>query len=459
MMAYPETKVEAQQHVTGQVITPADTDYEQIRRGWNLALDQYPALILVAATAQDVVTGVRFANQQGLGIAIRATGHGVQYPADDNLLIVTSRLTGVEVDVKNRTVRVEAGAKWQQVLAQVTPHGLAPLLGSSPYVGVTGYTLGGGIGWLARKYGLAADSVRRIEVVTADGVLRQASATENSDLFWGLRGGGGNFGVVTALEFGLYPVPTIYGGNLIYSGENALDGLRFYRDWVKTAPDELTSSIAIIKFPNAPQLPEALRGKIQVILRAAYTGSAADGQAYIQKWVDWREPLTNTFHEMPFAEIGTISNDPVDPAAGYGSNEMFNELSDAAIATIVRRATDPASPLVMAELRHAGGAIARVAADANAIGNRDASFYFQIGGPLFTPEAKTASIAYIRQFKADLKPYLRGGVYLNFMSGDEVTSRTQDAYRPESYQRLRALKAKYDPDNRFRYSYQLVTSA
>ncbi len=445
-----------QQQVKGSVLTPDHPDYEQVRRGWNLAINHYPALILVPENAQDVAAGVRFAREADLGIAIQSTGHGIQRPADDSLLIVTSNMKAIQVDAQTRTVRVEAGVIWQQVVDAVVPYGLAPLLGSSPYVGVIGYTLGGGIGWLARRYGLAADSVRSIEIVAADGVLRTASPTENSDLFWGLRGGGGNFGVVTAIEFALYPVASLYGGFMIYPPELATEALRFFRNWVKDAPDELTSSITIIKFPNLPQMPDAIRGKIQVIVRAAYTGNPKEGATQVQKWLDWHQPVSSTFRELPFSEIATISNDPVDPAAGNGSNELLDELSDDAIDMLVHHATNSASPLVFAEIRHAGGAIAHVAPDTNAIGNRDANFYLNIGGPIFGTDGKSASNAYIRQFKADMQPYLRGNVYLNFMTGDEAAARAKDAYLPETYKRLVALKAKYDPDNIFRFSYQLV---
>lgn len=444
------------QHVSGSVLTPADADYETTRRGWNLAVDQHPALIVVAESAADVVAGVNFAREAGLGVGVQSTGHGVHQPADDHVLIVTSRMKDVQTDVAAQTVHAEAGALWEDVIHATAAHGLAPLLGSSPHVGIVGYSLGGGFGWLARRYGLAADSIRSIDVVTADGKLRTASANENPDLFWGLRGGGVNFGVVTALEFTVYPVATVYGGFLVYPGELAREVLGFFRDWVETIPDELTSAMQIMNFPALPQMPDAIRGKTQVMVRAAYAGNAAEGAGYIQKWLDWRQPLANSFHEMPFAEIGTIANDPVNPTAGYGSNEMFDDLSDEALDIIARHATNKASPLVIHELRHAGGAIARVAPDANAIGNRDAKFYFQLGGPLFTPDAKAASAAYMAKIRAELQPYLRGSAYLNFMSGGEAVHRAQDAYLPASYQRLLALKAQYDPANLFRFGYQLT---
>ncbi len=451
--------VSAQQlkrQVSGSVFTPDDAAYEQARLTWNRATNQHPALILVPNNTQDVIAGVRFAREAGLGVAVQSTGHGVHHPADGGVLVVTSQMTAIQVDVEARTARAEAGVVWQQVLDKATPYGLAPLLGSSPHVGVIGYSLGGGIGWLARPYGLAADSVRAVDIVTPDGELRYASATENSDLFWGLRGGGGSFGVVTAIEFALYPVATIYGGHLIYPGQLAGKALRFFRDWANTAPDELTSSIQIVKLPSLPIVPEALRGQKQVIVRAVYAGDAAKGEALIQEWLDWRTPITNEFHEMPFTEIGTVSNDPTDPRSMHYSNEMLDALSDDAIDVIVRRATNSASPLLANELRHAGGAIARVAADANAIGNRDAAFYLTMAALTPTSEAQSAVEAYIQEYQGELRPYVRGGVYLNFVRGSEAHRRIRDAYLPESYARLRALKAKYDPDNLFRFGYHLL---
>lgn len=446
-----------QAQIMGRVYLPGESDYERLRRGWNLAIDQHPALILVPSNAEDVMAGIRFAREQGLGVAVQLTGHGVHQPADDSLLIITSRMTAIELDVEARTVKVEAGVVWQGVLDVVTPHGLAPLNGTSPHVGVVGYTLGGGIGWLARRYGFAADSVRWIEIVTADGVLRRASPTENVDLFWGLRGGGGNFGVVTALEFEVYPVATIYGGNLTYPAHLAGEALRFFRDWVTALPDELTASIAVMKFPSLPQVPEPMRGKMQVMLKAAFAGDVAQGEALLKPWLDWHTPTSNTFREMPFADIASISNDPVDPVTSYGSSEQFDQLSDEAIDMIVHHMTDAASPFLVNELRHAGGAITRVAADANAIGNREAVFYLQMGGLTPTPEVREGMKRYIRQYTKALQPFLRGGAYLNFMSGGEAQRRAKDAYLPASYQRLLDLKAKYDPNNQFHFSYQLIT--
>lgn len=458
-MAISQTTLSSQQlqnNISGKLVLPGEAEYDKTRRGWNLSIDQHPALILIANDVQDVVAGVRFANEQNLGVSVQLTGHGIKFPADDNLLIDTSRLNRVNVEVQARTARVEAGVLWQQVLDNTTPYGLAPLLGTSPHVGVVGYTLGGGIGWLARRYGLAVDSVHWIDVVTPDGVLRHTSPTENQELFWALCGGGGNFGVVTAMEFALYPLATLYGGNLVYPGALAGDALRFYRQWVKSVPDELTSSFAIIKYPPMPQLPDAIRGKTLVMLRAAFAGDADKGEKLIRPWLEWQAPLNNSFHQMHFADIATINNDPVDPAPSYPASEMLRDLPDEAIDVIVRYTTNDKSPIIFSELRHGGGAIARGDANATAVGNRDARFYLQLGGLAFSPELLKAMEGYVRQYTGELRPYLHGGIYPNFAESDQVRTRSKDAYSPQAFQRLGALKAKYDPKNLFRFSYQLV---
>ncbi len=445
-----------QQQVKGQVITPQDVDYDQVRQGHNLSINHYPTLILVPANAEDVVAGVRYAKQEGLPIGVQATGHGIPYPANDSLLIVTSGMKAVKLDVDSQTVQVESGAVWQDVLDVIIPHGLAPLLGSSPHVGVVGYTLGGGIGYLGRKYGFAADSVNWIELVTADGELRRASASENSDLFWGLRGGTGNFGVVTMMSFKVYPVAKLYGGNMTYPGEMARDVLHFYRDWVKTLPDEMTSSFAILKFPNIDLLPPPLRGKTQVLVRGGYIGDSQQGADLIQPWLDWRKPIDNTFREMPFSEYATISNDPVGAVATHGTSNQFYELNDEAIEIIVQRATDPKTHIIANEIRHVGGAISRVPVDNSAISNRDAQFFYQIGTPVIDPSTLPDIQAHIKQTLAELKPYLSGGAYFNLMAGSEAEGRAKDVYGEAHYQRLLGLKAKYDPENVFRFSFPLV---
>jgi FAD/FMN-containing dehydrogenase len=449
--------IELRSHIRGQVILPSNPQYDRTRQAWNLSVNQRPALIVIAQCAEDVSQAVRFARRQGLGIAVQSGGHGVVLPANDALLVVTNQLRQLRLDAESQTAWVGAGLKWGMVLEKAQEVGLAPLLGSSPDVGVVGYTLGGGMGWLARKYGLAADSVISIELVTAGGEIIQASQEQSSDLFWGLRGGGGSFGVVTGMQIRLYPVTTVYGGNLVYPAELAREVIARYRDWIASAPDELTSSFVFMNFPPLPAVPEFLRGQSVVIVRGCYAGPIEQGEALLQSWRDWKKPLIDDFKAMPFSQVATISNDPEDPSPGLSSGAWLRELSDEAIDVLVRYAVsvNGSSPLVAIEIRHAGGKIAKVDPQFNAFGNRDAALSLQMIGMTPTPEAYHQVGRYVEQFKRELGPYLTGGVYINFLEGEEARRRTRDAYLPETYRRLKTLKAKYDPQNVFRFGFDI----
>jgi FAD/FMN-containing dehydrogenase len=446
-----------QSHVQGLVIAPGDPRYDEMRAAWNLTVDQHPALIVVAESAADIAEAVRFARTADLKLAVQATGHGVIHPADDSLLIITSQFTKVYVNAESRTAWVSAGAKWAKVLAQTQAVGLAPLLGSSPDVGAIGYTLGGGMGWLARKYGLSIDSVNCFEVVTADGQIVEASETQHGDLFWGLRGGGGGLGVITGMEIRLYPVTTIYGGNLLYPIEQALDVFKHYREWIASAPDELTSSISIMNFPPIPVFPEPVRGKTMAIVRGGFCGPLEQGEALLKFWRDWQAPLVDDFKALPFAQVAQISQDPIDPSAGLSSSAWLGDLSDETLAVLIEygAAQRGPVPLMVTEVRHAGGAISRVEPGSNAFGHRDASHVMQLVGMTPTRESQLAFKQYVEGFKRALQPHVMG-VYLNFLEGEEARARTREAYSVEAYRRLQALKAKYDPDNRFSHSYDLA---
>lgn len=438
-----------QSRVQGRVFVPGATGYDAARQAWNLTVDQRPALIVAAARAADIAEAVRFAREAGLGVAVQATGHGLVRPADGGLLILTGQMTGVEIDPGFQTARIEAGARWGVVLEAAQAHGLAPLLGSSPDVGAVGYTLGGGIGWLARKYGLAADSVLSFDVVTAAGDLIRASEDEHADLFWGLRGGGSGLGIVAAMEVRLYPVTTVYGGNLVYPAGMARDVFLRYRAWIASAPDELTSSIVLMNFPPIPQVPEFLRGQSAVIVRGCYAGPVEQGAALVDEWRAWRTPMLDAFGEMPFSQVAAISNDPEGPTKGLSTSVWLRELSDEAIDTLIQYGVG--SGLTVIEVRHVGGRIAQASPDLNAYSNREDALVLQLIGMTPTPEAWTALEDYAGRFKQALRPVLTGRVYLNFLDGEEKRARTQDAYTPEAFRRLTALKARYDPENRFAY--------
>jgi FAD/FMN-containing dehydrogenase len=443
--------------VNGQVLTPDDQGYDLARRAWNLTVDQYPAVIVIAQSADDIVEAVRFADAQNLEVAVKATGHGTLREANDSLLIDTSRMTDVHVDAAAQTAWVSAGAKWGRVLEQVQAVGLAPLLGSSPDVGAVGYTLGGGMGWLARKYGLSTDNVNYFELVTADGRRLRASARDNADLFWGLRGGGGNFGVVTGMEIRLYPITMVYGGNLFYPIGLAKEVYARYRSWIANAPDELTSSVVLMNFPPVPAVPEFLRGQSFVMVRGCYSGPVEKGEELLGYWRTWQPPLVDDFKAMPFSQVAAISNDPMDPMPSLSSGAWLKDISDETVETLLRFVVPQGQPpmLVFAEVRHAGGAIARADPRSAAYGNRDAVYSLQVVGGAPTPEVHAAVKSHVAQMKSSLGSHMHGGVYLNFVEGVEARESTEKGFSADTIQRLKLLKEKYDPNNRFNHSYAI----
>ena len=443
--------------VKGALYLPGTSEYERARQGFILTVDQHPALILVASGSPDIQAGLAFARRHGIGVAVQSTGHGTVRPADGALLILTNELNDVYINEGAQTAWVGAGARWGSVLEKAQAVGLAPLLGSSPNVGVMGYTLGGGMGWLARKYGLAIDSVNNFDLITADGRSLRASTRENAQLFWALRGGGGNFGVVTGMEIKLYPVTQVYGGNLFYPAEDAREVFARYREWVKTLPDEMTSAIVLMNFPPLPVVPEMLRGKSFVMVRGCYSGPIAGGEALIQTWRAWKQPLIDDFKAMPFSRVAEVSNDPTEPAPASMTGAWLGDL-DGETAEVLLRYGLPHNgplPLVVSEVRNAGGAIARPGNGAGAYGNRQAPFILYWVGMTPSPEAVDGFHQYTRQILDTLGPHLTGGVYMNFMDGRSAAQRVQDGFGPENYQRLRAVKTEYDPHNLFRFSFPL----
>ncbi len=445
---------ELEEVLVGRVFQPTAPHYDTARAAWNLSVDQHPALIVVAEHADDVAAAVRYAVAHGLEIAVQATGHGTARAADGSLLIVTTKMDEVIIDPVTHSAWVTAGAKWAKVLAAAQEVGLAPLLGSSPGVGAVGYTLGGGMGWLARKYGLSADSVVRFEVVTASGERLSVSEDMNSDLFWGLRGGGGAFAIVTGMEIKLYPVKTVYGGVMIYPADDAREVLRFFREWTQYLPDEWTTSVALMNLPPLPELPPFLSGKSVVMVHGCYVGDPKIGQMMAQAWVDWKAPIANMFHEMPFSEVGTISNDPQEPMPGRSSGAWMANLGDDAVETLVRFTLPAGGPpaLVKTEVRYAGGAMAKVDADSAAYSHRDAQYVVQMVGVTPTPEAVTAVEHHIHDFKAALQPHLTGGTYLNFLEAEEKFNSVRSSLAEDKLARLTKLKAKYDPQNRLSHA-------
>jgi FAD/FMN-containing dehydrogenase len=391
-----------------------------------------------------------------------ATGHGVGAACDGGVLINTSNMRGVRVDPGARTARVEAGALWTDLIHESQVHGLAGLLGSTSYVGIVGYTMGGGFGWLGRKYGFNAASMTEADLVTADGELVRVSAEGHPELFWGLGGGGGNFGIVTSLEFDLYPIGTLYGGNLIYPVEKAKEVLDAYARWSAALPDEMSTGVAFLNVPPLPALPELLRGKSVITVRGCYCGeSPGDGEELVRPMrEELGEPIMDTFGMMPYAAMDSISMDPVDPMGARQQSEMLSDLSPEAIEALVEVAgAGSGSPLIMLEIRQLGGALERTADRLSTMGKGGSKFIMNGVGPAFTPEMAEGVVAYLARVTEATRPFQTGDTYVNFMElGGASAERVKAAYAPEDLERLVALKDRYDPQNVFRFNRNIAPS-
>ncbi len=445
--------------ISGPVFRPGDDGYHDERLGYNLALDHQPALVVGAQGAEDVVAAVRYAAQAGLGVAVQATGHGISTPTDGQLVISTSRMRGVSVDPARRTAVVEAGARWGEVLAEAEPHGLAPLSGSNPDVGAVGYTLGGGIGLLGRRYGYAADRVRALSVVTADGQLREVSPEREPDLFWGLRGGKDNLGIVVSMEIDLFPVPALFGGGLYFPADHAAQALHGYVEWTATVPEEMSSSIQLIHYPDLPVLPEPLRGRFVAHVRIAWSGAPEQAEQWVRPLRELGPLLMDTLREIPMTESGSIHHEPPMPVAAYDRNTALRELPPVAVDTLLELAGPQAGAPIILELRHHGGAYARLPEVPNAVGGRDAAYLL-----FSTFILEPGSLGELRKAHAALHesvaPWSTGGSFVNFLGIDDTApDRVREAYTPQDYRRLAALKAVHDPGNLFRVNYNIPPAA
>ncbi|PMR61294.1 FAD-dependent oxygenase [Verrucosispora sp. ts21] len=434
----------------GPVLLPGEDGYDVECASYNLAVSHQPALVVGVAGVADVQAAVDFAAEQGLPVAMLATGHSA-LPTAGAVLINTRRMDGVIIDAEARTARVEAGVQWQQVVEAAGKHGLAPLNGASPSVGVVGYTLGGGLSPIGRTFGFAADQVRRVELVTADGRLRVATATEEPDLFWAVLGGKGNFGVVTALEFNLFPVSHIYGGGLFFTADRAAEVFNAWGRWTAGVPDEMNSSIALLQLPPLPEVPEPLRGQMVVHVRIAYVGAAEEGERLVAPLREIAPMLIDSVMEMPYTAIASIHADPPNPIPVQDRSGLLREFTPELVDAIVEHAgPDSGSPLVIFELRHLGGALERRPAAGNASDLQGAAFSLYAVG-LGGPNEAEAIHAHLTRVLAAIAPWSTGRLFVNFLTAaDAAPEQFAQAYLPETYQRLVAIKASYDPTNLFR---------
>jgi FAD/FMN-containing dehydrogenase len=445
----------------GELIRPGDAAYDEARAIWNGAHDKYPALIVRCAGVADVIRAVEFARSEELLVAVRGGSHSIPgfSSVDGGIVIDLSRMRSVKVDPEARVATAEGGATWADLDHETQAFGLAVTGGLVSTTGIAGFTLGGGVGWLMRKHGLAADNLIAADIVTADGRLVRASEDENPELLWGLRGGGGNFGIVTSFEYRVHPVgPTVAAGGVFYPGAHAREILRFYRDWTEHAPDELTTAISLATAPPAPFLPEAAHGQKGVVVLGVYAGPVDEAEEAMAPLHQIAEPVVaDLMGPMPYVAMQQL----VDPLWGPGAHSYFKAgwlkgLDDHAIDTLVEYHQNATSPKSEIHLHHVGGAVARVPAGATAFGDRSAPFLLNIIGSTFTAEGYDDAVQWARGLHGALTPSITGSTYVNFIS-DEGQGRS--AYASETYERLVALKDEYDPTNLFRLNQNVKPSS
>ncbi len=455
-LATSETDLSALRTALGRRLVAADDEgYDLARQAWNLAIDQRPAAVVFPETAADVAATVDFAAENGLRVAAQGTGHaaGAIETLEDAILVRTTRMSTVEIDPVARRARVAAGALWGEVAVAAGEHGLAALHGSSPDVGVVGYSLGGGLGWLGRSHGLASNSVLAIELVTAQGEELRVDADHEAELFWALRGGGGAFGVVTAMEFTLFPLETVHAGSLSFPAENASEVMHAYREWAPTVPREVTSSARLMHLPPLPEVPEPLRGQAFVNITSVFQGSAAEGDELLRPLREVAPAMLDNCAMVPAPALCSIAGDPAQPTPGISDTALIGELTPEAVDTLVRVAEPgPENPLLMTDLRHLGGALGEAPEGAGALTGIDGEFMLFSVGLLMAPEMKTPIESKLAEVMDAAAPYATGGRYLNFA---ERSLSSAVGYPADVYERLKSAKATYDPQDVFLSSHPI----
>lgn len=443
---------EIRSRFAGELITPEDPAYEAARRVWNGMIDRRPALIARCAGESDVRVALAFARTLRLPIAVRGGAHNVAGNAtvDGGVVIDLSRMKEVRVDAEKRVASAGPGLTWGELDAKTQAHGLAVTGGLISTTGIAGFTLGGGIGWLMRKHGLTVDNLLAAEMVTADGKTVRASEKENAELFWALRGGGGNFGIVTRFEYRLHPVAQVIGGLALYPAQRAGAILRYFREICETAPDELTPMFAFLSAPPAPFVPEHLRLKPVVAIVLCWCGDAAEGERVVRPIKSFGPPAVDLIGPLPYAALQSML-DAGAPAGlqNYWKSSFLEAPGDAAIEVMVEHAARARSPLSQVHLHLLGGAMARVPQDATAFAHRDAAFAMNIVGMWQDPAENAIHTRWVREFAEAMAPHAASGVYVNFL-GDEGEDRVRAAYGPRTHARLVEVKTKYDPENAFR---------
>jgi FAD/FMN-containing dehydrogenase len=446
------TQLYAETRTPNSVLFPWDEGWDDARLAWNLAVDQQPEAVAIPETVDEVVGVVRWAAESGYQVAAQGTGHNAAALGDlaGTVLVKLSALRGVTVDPERRVARAAAGTIWIELVEAAAEHGLAALAGSSPDVGVVGYALGGGLSFLGRKHGLMTNHVTAIEVVTADGTLRRVDAEDDPDLFWALRGGGGSFGVVTAVEVGLLPIESVYAGHLWFPVDRAAEVLRAWRDWTATVPEEVTSIGRILQFPPIPEIPEPMRGNSFAVVQAIYCGDDPAEMDALLAPLRALGPVMDTFKVMTMPELSHLHMDPEHPVPGTGDGGMLDLVTDETIDAIVEEVVG--KPILSTEIRHYGGAVARPRSEHGAVSAFAAPYIMFAVGIAPNPQVKAAVHATVQSLMAALEPWQSGHTYLNFAE----SRRDARMFWPETvHARLKRIKRTVDPQNVIRSNHPL----
>jgi FAD/FMN-containing dehydrogenase len=437
------------------VLKPESDGYAANRDAFNVLLSQQPAAIVTPESSADVVDAVEYAKAEGLRIGGQRTGHSAEPLGDlsDTLLVRTAALNTVSIDPERRVARVGAGALWGDLVPQASEFGLAACHGSSPTVGVVGYSLGGGVGWYGRKHGLQCNHVTAVELVDAEGTERRVDAAGDPELFWALRGAGGDFGIVTALEFELLPIPEVFAGALFFPLERAAEAMHAWLEFTATAPEEVTSLARVVNFPPLPAMPDPLRGKSFVIVEAVALLPADEAIAVLAP-LRGMGPVMDTFEPQPPAGISGLHMDPPEPVPYAGAGMLLGEMPGAAIDAFVGAAgPESGSKLFSVEIRHDGGAMARSGEDHGAMDSVPGSFLLFGVGIVPEPGALAPTKAWLEAVRGAMAPW-DAGRYLNFSDEDEDIA---VAFPPATVERLRAAKRTYDPENLFHANHPIIS--
>lgn len=436
----------------GTVLLPGDPGWDEARAGFNLLVDHHPEAIALPTDERQVAAAVALARSRGWRVAAQGTGHNAgAYPdLSGTLLINTSRLTGVEFDLENRRVRVGAATRWQDVVGPLSERGFAALHGSSPLVGIVGYSLGGGIGWLARKYGLQANAVVAIELVTAEGHLVRTDAVHEPELFWALRGGNGNFGVVTAIDFEVMPVAELYAGVMFFPAERSREVLQAWTAQLPSFPEELTTWVTITHVPPLPEIPEPLRGRSLVAVMGVFLGGEAEGRSLLEP-LRALGPEIDMFGMQPPAGIADLAMDPAAPLPTRSATAMLARLPDSTIDAVAGLAAQPGSPILMTQFRHLGGASGRPAPGAGARDSISGEIAVFAAGVVPVPEAEPRLEAALTALRTMLLPH-QVATYPSFVEHPADASRF---WGEEVWRRLRRTKTLYDPQDVFRGNHHI----